>query len=443
MKHSSSIFPLTLVALLLLTACNSNEPNNSQNESSNNPSSTIEDSNDYAYIQGKSAKRGVSFSWQMDEDFDLLGNAVSWSYNWANKPADSQEGKYQEYGIQYVPMCWNNNYSSTNISAYYAAHSNQQNYLLGYNEPNLTDQANMTPAQAAEHWSDVVALAKSNNARLMSPAMNWGTLANYSNGVQWLQEFFTLVNPDDIYGIAIHIYMNSAKNTLSDLQRYKVFGKPLWLTEFCAWEGTSSSAAQVQFICQCINALEQDNDLERYAWFIPRWNQATESAPFMQLITKTKPYSLTERGVVFVNMSTFDKNAVYPCGKRIPIEHYRACSVDDNYASPLITLCTDVNGVLQVDGLSLNQWMDYQVDVHPSVKHIQIRYTATRDSEITIYKVDNTGNETELAVVALPKTESKTDWTTLTADFTADAGTQVLRLKCTKGLPRLNWFKLN
>ena len=408
----------------------------------NNPTE-IEDANDFAYIQGKSAKRGVSFSWQMDEDFALLGPAVSWSYNWANTPAASQENMYQQYGIQFVPMCWNNNYSADNIAAYYAAHTDKQNYLLGYNEPNLTDQANMTPTQAAANWEDLVTLAKNNNARLISPAMNWGTLSGYSNGVQWLQEFFTKVNPDDIYGIAVHIYMNAAKATLGDLQRYKVFGKPLWLTEFCAWDGCSSSAAQCQFMAQCINSLEQDPDLERYAWFIPRWNQATESAPFMQLITKTKPYELTERGKLFVNMSTFDKNAVYPCGKRIPAEHYRACSVDDNYASPLVSLCTDVNGILQIDGLSLNQWMDYQIDVLKGVKHFNIRYAATRDSEITIYKVSESGDEKELLAVELPTTGAKDAWATLTVDFTPAEGKQVLRIKCTKGLPRINWFKLN
>lgn len=432
MKQLSSISFFSLLLMWSMTACNSNTPD-----------APIDDSNDYAYIQGKSAKRGVSFNWQMDADFDLLGPAVSWSYNWANTYASNQETKYQQYGIHYVPMCWNNSYSAANISAYYAAHASQQNYLLGYNEPNLTDQANMTPTQAAEKWGDVVALAKNNNARLISPAMNWGTLPGYSNGVQWLQEFFTKVNSNDISGIAVHIYMNTAKGTLSDLQRYKVFGKPLWLTEFCAWDGTSTSAAQCQFMCQCINALEQDKDLERYAWFIPRGGYTTEAEPFMSLLTKNNPPALTERGVLFVNMSTFDQKAIYPCGKRIPAEHYRACSVDENYSSPLVAVCTDINGVLQIDGLALNQWMDYRIEVLKGVKHFNIRYTATRDSEITIYRMDESGNETALKTVELPTTGSKTAWATLAVDFTPEAGTQVLRLKCTKGLPRINWFKLN
>lgn len=431
MKKLSSISLLIMLLMLSLTAC----------KSKNDPDTPEQETNEYAYIQGKSAKRGVSFSWQLDSDFDNLGPAVSWSYNWANTPAAVQEKKHQQYGIQFVPMCWNNNYSASNISAFYQSHSSQQNYLLGYNEPNLTDQANMTPTQAAEKWSDLVTLAKDNDARLISPAVNWGTLPGYSNGVEWLKEFFSIVNPNDIYGIAVHIYMNSAKSTLGDLQRYKVFNKPIWLTEFCAWDGCSSSAAQCQFMCQCINSMEQDKDIERYAWFIPRWNQATESAPFMQLLTKTKPFELTERGKIFVNMSTFDQKAVYPCGKCIPAEHYRACSVDANYSSPLIAVCTDEDGILQIDGLALDQWMDYQVNVSSGIKQFQIRYSATRDSQITIYKIDS-GKETALKTISLPSTNDKKNWKTLTADFAPSAGTQVLRIKCTNGLPRINWFKL-
>ena len=83
-KISSILLSSTLVALMLV-ACEHPEPD------------PIVDSNEYAYIQAKSPKRGVSFSWQMNEDFDLLGPAVSWSYNWANTPAASQENKYKQY----------------------------------------------------------------------------------------------------------------------------------------------------------------------------------------------------------------------------------------------------------------------------------------------------------------------------------------------------------
>lgn len=432
MKNLTTIAGILLSCMVFFPSCG---PNNIPEEE--------KDTEEYAYIQQKSAKRGVSFSWQLDEDFDLLGPAVSWSYNWAGTPASVQADKYAEYGINFVPMCWNSNYNSDAISSYYASTAANERYLLGFNEPNLTDQANMTPAQAAAYWDDVVALAKKNNAKLISPAVNWGTLAGYSNGVEWLSEFFQKVNPDDIAGIAVHIYMNAAKSTLGDLNRYKVFGKPLWLTEFCAWDGCSSSAAQCQFMTQCINSLEQDKDVARYAWFIPRWNQATESAPFMQLLTKTKPFGLTERGYLFVHMSSFDQTCVYPSYKRIPAEHYRACSVDENFSSPFVAQCTDTEdtyGRLQIDGLAKGQTVDYKINIDAKAQYLKVRYTATRESAIGVYCLSSDGEEQLLATISLPVTGGKANWKTIMAEVDFPRGEQIIRLRCENGLPRLNWF---
>ncbi len=437
-----NIYTTYFICLLLFVSCKSEDSVEPISGDPLEPTTISEFVSEYEILQQKSPKRGVSFSWQLNEDFDLLGPAVSWSYSWGNTPAASQAGKYQEYGIQFVPMCWNANYSAENISNYYRSQSGQQ-YLLGFNEPNLTDQANMTPQQAADKWGDVVSLAKQNNARLISPAMNWGTLSGWSNGVSWLQSFFKLVDPNDVHGIAVHIYMGAAKSMLGDLQRYKVFGKPLWLTEFCAWEGTSSSAAQCQFMSQAINALEQDPDLERYAWFIPRGGYETEKSPFMSLLTKGNPPQLTERGVLFVNMSSFDQNVVYSCGKRIPAEHYRACSVDDNYASVPIAVCTDEDGVLQIDGMSQNQTMDYKIKINSSAKYFQIRYSATRDSQIELYRMDG-DTQKLIAVMNMPTTGSKTDWVTNEYKLPSlKSGEQVIRIRCSKGLPRINWFAIH
>lgn len=428
-----------LAGLSLLASCKSVEPNV---DVPLEPIDVTEFINEYEIIQQKSPKRGVSFSWQMDADFDLLGPVVSWSYNWANASAASQDNKFEEYGIQYVPMCWNANYSRENISASIAKQTGEK-YMLGFNEPNLVDQANMTPTQAAEKWGDVVSLAKANGAKLLSPAMNWGTLSGWANGVAWMQSFFKLVNPDDIHGIAVHIYMGSAKSMLGDLQRYKVFGKPLWLTEFCAWDGTSTSAAQCQFMAQAINALEQDPDLERYAWFIPRGGYETEASPFMSLLTKGGKPQLTERGKLFVGLSSFDKNAVYSCGKRIPAEHYRACSVDDNFSSVPVAVCTDEDGALQIDGMSLNQTMDYKINVESQVKYFQIRYAATRNSQIELIRMDG-DTEKVLAKINLPTTEGKTNWVTSEYKLPKmQAGEQVIRIRCSNGLPRINWFAIH
>ena len=125
---------------------------------------------------GKSAKRGVSFSFVQTSDLPLLSDYISWDYNWGPAPTESAAMWFDTNDMDFCPMCWNGNYSAERIRAYVAAHPKTK-YLLAFNEPNLTDQANMTPKEAAALWPDVVALAKELKLKLVSPAMNYGTLA--------------------------------------------------------------------------------------------------------------------------------------------------------------------------------------------------------------------------------------------------------------------------
>src|SRR5690554_7920222 len=91
------------------------------------------------------------------------------------------------------------------------------------------------------------------------------------------------------------------------------------MTEFCAWEPyVSSITQQMNYMCDVLNYMECDPDVYRYAWFIPRWSGPVDSYPYMQLLTKTKPYELSDLGKVYVNFSTFDKETYYIQGQKIP-----------------------------------------------------------------------------------------------------------------------------
>ena len=68
------------------------------------------------------------------------------------------------------------------IRTYKATHP-QCEYLLAFNEPNLTDQCNYTPQQAAVQWPRLKELADELGMKLVSPAMNYGTLGGYSDPV--------------------------------------------------------------------------------------------------------------------------------------------------------------------------------------------------------------------------------------------------------------------
>jgi hypothetical protein len=109
-----------------------------------------------ALAQQRSAKRGVCW----DEGNQKLTDApaskmvpgVSWYYNWGQTPQAAGTTLIgTEDGIAYLPMCWNAGFNETALRNYLSTHPEVQ-YLLGFNEPNFSSQANMTPQQAANAW---------------------------------------------------------------------------------------------------------------------------------------------------------------------------------------------------------------------------------------------------------------------------------------------------
>ncbi|NDV80021.1 glycosyl hydrolase [Dysgonomonas sp. 511] len=232
---------------------------------------------DYTSVQKRSFKRGVSYNFQMLEDVALLGPGVSWFYNWGPDISNDLNNAVTPQKLDFYPMAWNGAFSESKIRAYKQAHPNCE-YILAFNEPNLTDQANMTPTEAATHWPRLRALANELNMKIISPAMNYGTLANYSDPIKWLDEFFKLVPLSDIDGIAIHCYMGTPASLKSYVGLFKKYGKPIWMTEFCAWESYINNVSkQMAYMCDVLNYMECDPDIYRYAWFIPRTNGSVNS----------------------------------------------------------------------------------------------------------------------------------------------------------------------
>lgn len=406
----------------------------------------IVDSDDFAYLQGKSAKRGCAYGWLTGTDVNLMGPGITWSYNWANTSSnDDVNQAMAANGITYFPMAWNGNYDKNKIKNWIKAHP-ETDHILAFNEPNLKDQANMTPAKAAQLWPELKALADECGVKLTSPAMNWGTVAGYQDPIVWLDEFLKQpgVSIDDFDVIAIHIYMDNVAAVMSDINRYAKYNKKIWLTEFCSWNA-KSAASQVTFMSQTLNALEQSDMVGRYAWFSVRWgNKGAEEAPFMCQLTKTTPSTYTSRGVAYLYLSTFDKSVVYPMGKRIPACQYRACSVDKDYYSVPVAMSTDTESgaILQLDGFTNDQYVDYKVSFNGSSKTVfQLRYSTSRLNKIGLYIVDDSGNESLVTSFELSSTGGATNWATFETPVSISAGEKVIRLRSTEGLLRSTWLK--
>ncbi|NQV13817.1 hypothetical protein HQ531_00055 [bacterium] len=227
----------------------------------------------------KSFKRGISYNLTHPDDLEALKNGVSWWYNWYYSTS-APSGYYDDYEMEFIPMLWGGNTSENDIFQVknFILDHPEVEYLLVMNEPNLTDQANRTPAQAALDWLiyERVKTELANEGRpiyLVGPAMNWGDMTNYWDPVVWLDAFYAAFRNNqgrdpDIDYLAFHWYDYGLESQLNSLEK---FGKQIWITEMANWNSTVDSyAKQLQQMLEMVAICEERDDVFRYAWFIGR-----------------------------------------------------------------------------------------------------------------------------------------------------------------------------
>lgn len=393
-------------------------------------------------FQKKSPKRGVSFSFHTEEDISILGSAISWSYNWGTSQNADLDEAMDVQNIDFCPMAWNE--INEKSLRKYILRNPKCEYLLAFNEPNLIGQANMTPRQAADKWSRIKSIADEMQLKVISPAMNYGTLEGYSDPIDWLDEFFSLVPISDVEGIAVHCYMAQAPSLKSYIERFKKYNKPIWLTEFCAWEDYVSAEVQKRFLSDAVNYLESDPDIFRYAWFIPRGSGSENDFPYMFLLKNKNKAELTELGIIFTQISSQDKSIYYVEQQQIEAEHYSDICISESVGrsgwakGPLLRQTSDApSETLELYNFISGQWVEYQIEPNRSKSFcLEIRYASTIDTDLEI-SVDGLVLEN----IKLENTSEYYIWKTARIPLNLIAGKQTLRLTINNGKVCINWLR--
>ncbi|WP_430815115.1 cellulase family glycosylhydrolase [Carboxylicivirga sp. RSCT41] len=398
--------------------------------------------------QAKSPKRGVSFGYQFVDDINVLSKGISWSYNWAPAQDEMFDKVAREKAVDFCPMAWNG--IDKEVLRDYVKRNPDCSYLLAINEPNLVDQANMTPREVADKWPDIKSIASELGLKVISPAMNYGTLEGYHDPVTWLDEFFTLVPIDEVDAISIHCYMSHPSAVKWYIERFKKYNKPVWLTEFCAWDGlneeTYTAADQQMFMSDVINYLECEPLIERYAWFLPRGGKSEKSFPYMFLLKNSTSVELTDLGKVYTQLSTMDKNTYYTPQQKIEAEHYSSICISECIGNegwiggPRVRVCTDASDEsLELFDFKEEHWVEYQIEAPEEGEYeFDIRYASENGAQIDL-NIDGLPNHTLL----LSNTGGTEAWQTVQASIKLLKGKQTIRIKLNSGVMMLNWFSFS
>ena len=387
----------------------------------------------------KSEKRGVSENqFSMGSMLEALEPGVTWYYNWANTPGKGYENQVIDFeGIEFVPMCWNAHYNADAIREYCKTHP-QTKYLLGFNEPNFTAQANMTPQQAAEEWPKVKALADELGLKLVAPALNYSPNPPYTDPLRWMDEFVALVGLDAFDYTAVHNYGGLGVMQTIAGNFHDRYGKDVWVTEFCYWPGESgyvAPATQIDSMAETLKWLETTPWIFRYAWFKALGNSNASSGPNYGLLVHegsgTDPWTLSEQGKVYVRLGQFDPEVWHPAGQLIPAVDYAGA----NLAGIGSSNDADCGSIIEISRFNAGAEAVWQFDI-PEAGEYNVTLNVTGYGEPTRFDpqlqwalVEN-GKDVPLSEILKPSLpNSETVYSSVVASLTLPAGHVQLKLK--------------
>jgi hypothetical protein len=208
---------------------------------------------------------------------------ATWCYNWGSaRKATECNDPY------FVPMIWG---GSDVAGAIKAIGNAGYTTVLGFNEPNKSDQANMSVDSAIALWPTVTSNPK---IRVGSPAVS-------DDGRSWLESFMTQVQAKGLRVdfIAMHWYGWNAGSCVAGQLEGAInwaskWNLPIWITEFgCMGSSNPDEKTVLDFFNNAIPVLKKHPLVERWAWY--PWNTYNE----LYLEDKSGVWSMTALGKAF------------------------------------------------------------------------------------------------------------------------------------------------
>lgn len=196
-------------------------------------------------------------------------SSVSWAYNWGS----SSDGDLPS-GVEYVPMLWGTSSLfvdgwTTNVESAIAGGST---YIMGFNEPDLASQADLSASDAASYFKEYIT-PYAGQATLVSPAVT--SSSSTDQGLSWFESFISACSDCGVSVLAVHWYGDSVSElqsfiteAISTASTYNI--AEVWLTEWALSSdegGISDLATAASFVQEAGAWLDEQSALTRYSYF--------------------------------------------------------------------------------------------------------------------------------------------------------------------------------
>ena len=228
--------------------------------------------NPYPSLTAKKGFDMVATRWPgPDWKASLTSLNPSWFYTWGTSILEDGDVSQKPDGVEFAPMKWGpwGDFDAMAVHLTNLKEIGVANYVMGFNEPDSSSQADMTVEEAIGYWQ-----------YLMQPGTPLVSPGCVHADSQWMKNFMAqaqaLNYPVDY--VAVHWYGGaSADSLLNHLQSiYNLYGLPIWVSEFgvadwsASWPNTPNRYSPEQIytvMAEMLWRLEKKNYIKRYAWF--------------------------------------------------------------------------------------------------------------------------------------------------------------------------------
>ena len=202
-------------------------------------------------------KKGASLATGFESECSgaqLIG--AYWLFNWTQNPPTSCPG------IESIPMIWDETYVNSTLGG-------NSNWILGFNEPDAANQANLSITEAAQLWRQIE--QKYPTRKLVAPAPS-GDIPT------WIESFYNeykrlYITPPRLDALAVHCYAWAASECISHTQKFITWANnwgvsEVWVTEFAfaterLWYTTTALEEESAYI----NWMQTQSKVTRFAWY--------------------------------------------------------------------------------------------------------------------------------------------------------------------------------
>ncbi|HEY3665787.1 MAG TPA: glycosyl hydrolase [Polyangiaceae bacterium] len=201
------------------------------------------------------ALKGVAFSTTSGDCADLNRLGLSWYYNWS--------GSTKCAGPEFVPQIWGSWQKLQWVHTPAETVASGARELLGFNEPDGSEQSNIAVDEALRLWPD-----------MQQPGVLLGSPATAAQ--TWEESFMTAVSAQQLRVdfIAMHWYgwdpgsCDNVSSLEAKIQWAERWQRPIWITE---WSCRAQAATVVQkFYADALVMFKAHPLVQRYAWFLTR-----------------------------------------------------------------------------------------------------------------------------------------------------------------------------